>query len=67
MKTLTQNTIFFNTNCFDVNFSITIACTQSEFGLLILWTHVERTVSQILYLGLSSHVITKIRKHLKKK
>ena len=50
----------------DGKFSITIACTQSKFDVVILSTYMEGTVSQILYLGLSFYFMPKIGKHLKK-
>ena len=50
----------------DGDFSITIACTQSKFDVVILATYMEGTVSQIFYLGLSFYFMPKIGKHLKK-
>ena len=55
--------VFFDKYFFNVIFSIIKAFTDFKLCLLILHTHLEGTVSQILYLGPSFYFMTKIGKH----
>ena len=60
-----KKVIFYN-NFLNVAFSITIAHTESKFGLAIPHTHSEGTVSQIFDLGFSFYFMPKIGKHFVK-
>ena len=50
---------FFYNNLLNVDFSITIADTEFKFCFPILHIHLERTVSQIFYLGFSFYLCQK--------
>ena len=52
----------FDNYCLNLNFAITMAHTDLKFGILILYTDSEGTVSQIFHLGLSFHFMPKIGK-----
>ena len=54
-----KNSFFYN-NLLNVDFSITIADTEFKFCFPILHTHLEGTMSQILYLGFSFYFMSKI-------
>ena len=58
---ISQKTNFCN-YFFNLNISKTMAYTEFKLCVLILHTHPEGTVSQILYLGLSFHFMSKIGK-----
>ena len=53
----------FNKYFSNLIFSKTIAYTGSKFCLVILQTHLEGTVSQIIYLCLGFFFMTKIAKY----
>ena len=55
--------VIINNYFFNVDFSITEACTALKFLLLSLHIHLEGTVPQIFNLGPSFYFMAKLGKH----
>ena len=58
-----SKSVIFDNYFLNFDFLITLPCSDIKFCVLSLHTHLEGSMSQIFYLGLSFCFMTKIGKH----